>query len=85
MTITLLPLPSGRCSLEFAPSDLSSVALAIERLYGVPDTKLHPASAEYCFGGCSFIFQNEWDDPCLISCAAEGTIVLENLYAALTP
>lgn len=84
MAVTLLPLSNGHYSLEFEPSDLSQVAAAIRDHYGVPDKRQHPTSAEYRFGGCSFTFQNEWDDPCLISGSSEGDSILQTLHDALS-
>jgi len=84
MAVTLLPLSNGHSSLEFAPSDLPSVAAAIRDRYGEPDRRLHPACAEYRFGGCSFTFQNDWDEPCLIAGSAEGDAILRALHEALT-
>lgn len=83
MALTLLPLSNGHYSLEFEPTDLPSVASAIRDHYGVPDKRQYPTSAEYRFGGCSFTFQNEWDDPCLISGSAAGDEILRNLHNAL--
>ena len=83
MAVTLLPLSDGHYSLEFEPSDLPSVALAIRENYGVPDKRQHPISIAYRFGGCSFTFLNEYDDPCLISGSAEGDKILKNLHDAL--
>jgi hypothetical protein len=83
MAVTLLSLSNGHYSLEFEPADLSAVASAIRNHYGVPDKRQYPTSAEYRFGGCSFTFQNEWDDPCLISGSAEGDDILKKLHNAL--
>jgi len=79
MTVRLLPLSNGHFSLEFDPSDLPSVASAVRDHFGAPDKRQYPTSAVYRFGGCSFTFQNEWDDPCLISGSADGDKILELL------
>lgn len=84
MAVTLLPLSNGHYSLEFESADLPSVASAIRDRYGVPDKRQYPASAEYRFGGCSFTYQNEWDDPCLISGSAEGDDILKSLHDVLS-
>lgn len=84
MAVTLLSLSNGHYSLEFEPSDLSSVAAAIRDRYGVPDKRQYPTSTEYRFGGCSFTFQNEWDDPCLIAGSIEGDAILKTLHETLT-
>lgn len=83
MAITLLPLSDGHVSLEFATSDLDLIGSAIRREYGVPVVKRHVMSAEYRFGGASFTFQNEWDDPCLISGSDEGDQILRHLAAVI--
>lgn len=84
MAVTLLPLSNGHYSLEFESADLPSVASAIRDRYGVPDKRQYPASAEYRFGGGSFTYQNEWDDPCLISGSAEGDDILKSLHDVLS-
>jgi hypothetical protein len=83
MAITLLRLPTGHCSLEFASSDLPFVASAIRARYGAPVVRRYPACADHRFGGCSFTFQNEWDDPCLISESDAGDAILRELCDAL--
>jgi hypothetical protein len=84
MAVTLLSLSNGHLSLEFEPSDMTVVASAIRRRFGEPVRKAHVISAEYRFGGASFVFQNEWDDPCLISGSDEGDAILKQLHDALT-
>lgn len=86
MPVTLLLLPDGHCSLEFETADIPSVTSAIRQHYGVPNKRPRPTSAEldeYRFGGCSFAFQNEWDDRCLISDSAKGDEILRKLHNAL--
>jgi hypothetical protein len=83
MAVTLLLLSDGHSSLEFDPSDMPSVASAIRDHYGEVDKRQYPMLVEYRFGGCSFTFQNEWDDPCLISASVEGDQILRILHATL--
>ncbi|MFA6112525.1 MAG: hypothetical protein WC729_00985 [Sphingomonas sp.] len=83
MAITLLSLANGHSSLEFEPSDLPGVDSAIRDRFGMPEQRHYPASTEYRFGGCSFAFQNEWDDPCLISGSVEGDEILRWLCDSL--
>lgn len=83
MAVTLLFLSNGHYSLEFDLADMSSVAAAIRESYGVPDKRQHATCAEYRFGGCSFTFQDEWEEPCLIAASAEGDNILKALYEAL--
>jgi hypothetical protein len=83
MAVTLLPLSDGHSSLEFEPADIPSMASAIRDRYGEIHKRHYAMSTEYRFGGCSFTFQNERDDPCLISASAEGDEILTTLYATL--
>jgi hypothetical protein len=83
MAVTLLPLSDGHSSLEFEPSDIPSMASAVRDRYGEVDKRHYAMSTKYRFGGCSFTFQNEWDDPCLISASAEGDEILRILHATL--
>jgi hypothetical protein len=84
MAVTILRLDNGHTSLEFAPSELSSVAASIQKLFGLPEQHRHILTTEYRFGGSRFTFQNEWDDPCLISGTVEGDEILKQLWAELT-
>ncbi|MFC0407601.1 hypothetical protein [Roseomonas elaeocarpi] len=81
--MTLLLLSDGLCSLEFDTSDIPLVAAAISERYGVPEQRLFATAAEYRFGGCSFAFQNQWDDPCLIAGSSEGSEILKALHELL--
>lgn len=83
MAVTLLTLADGHVSLEFETSDLPRVAAAIRSRFGGFAFRRDIASAECRFGGCSFTFENEWDDPCLISGSAEGDEVLRALAALI--
>ncbi|WP_442578670.1 hypothetical protein ACSBOB_24520 [Mesorhizobium sp. ASY16-5R] len=66
--------------MEFDTGDLPAVASAIRKRFGEAEAQQYPTLTTYRFGGCSFLFQNEWDDPCLISISAEGDQILEALY-----
>jgi hypothetical protein len=83
MGITLLALSTGHYSLEFEMGDLASVKSAIREIYGRPVSDNNPFLAEIRFGGSSFTFQNEWDDPCLVSGSSEGDEILQTLHAHL--
>jgi hypothetical protein len=80
MAVNLLRLPDGHFSLEFDPSDTLHVNSVISAIYGKPVKTQYAISAMYAFRGVEFTFQNEWDDPCLISGSEEGDIILENLF-----
>jgi hypothetical protein len=84
MAIELLMLADGHCSLEFAPEDMAAVRKAIITLHGKPTVQWHAVCADIRFGGCNFTFQDEWDDPCLISGSDEGDALLRELHARLT-
>jgi hypothetical protein len=85
MAITILTLPDGHLSLEFDVIDMPNVTAAINKRYGVPSVRRYPALAVYAFGRCSFTFQNEWDDPCLIASSSDGDEILKKLCAELNP
>lgn len=83
MTASLLRLEAG-CSLEFATSDIERVRAALEQLYGVPQVdKSSPFLTVYTFASAKLIFQNEWDDPCLIANEPKGVAMLEQLAKEL--
>lgn len=82
MPVTLLKA-GGHLSLEMAPGDLDRVGRCIRELYPDSDSRTAGRAKVYSFGGCEFVFQNEWDDPCLISNSAEGDAILEALHARL--
>jgi len=80
----LLPLPDDGVSLELMPSEIPLLVAVIERHFGPLEIRPHIGTyAEYRFGGCNFTFQNDWDDPCLISGSNEGTELLAQLHAHL--
>lgn len=83
MAVTLLELANDHVSLEFEPEDIDAVGAAIREQFGQPNIVRYPFSADYRFGGCSFVFQNEWDDPCLISGSVEGDAILRLLHQTL--
>ena len=83
MAVTLLSLSNGLLSLEFETSDISSVAAVIRLLFGEVSSQQIPTATRYTFGGCRFLFQNEWDDPCLIAQSVEGNELLRQIWAKL--
>jgi hypothetical protein len=83
MTVSLLRLETG-CSLEFATSDIERVRAALDRHYGAPKVdKSSPILTVYMFASAKLIFQNEWDDPCLIADEPTGVAMLEQLAKEL--
>lgn len=84
MTVSLIRLETG-CSLEFAASDIERVRAALEQRYGVPTIdRSSPILTVYTFGSAQLVFQNEWDDPCLIADEPMGVAMLEQLARELS-
>lgn len=83
MTATLLDLPDGHLSLEFETADVPAVRALIRDRYGPPDVEQGVALSVLRFGGAEFVFQNEWDDPCLIASTIEGDRILRELLEGL--
>lgn len=83
MTIELLELQDGGTSLEFEEADIAAVLDVAHARFGKLEVERHVLHAIYRFGGCEFIFQNEWDDPCLIAGGPEGVEILRALCADL--
>jgi len=70
-------------SLEFAMEDRADVRAAIQELFGQPKVTPGVFSATIDIDGEAFIYQDEWDDPCLISSSARGKEILERLAERL--
>ncbi|MDO9587979.1 MAG: hypothetical protein Q7J13_08580 [Brevundimonas sp.] len=83
MAISILNLSGGGVSLEFSSADARAVREAIRQRYGRMRRRWFVLSAEVTFGGERFLFQNEWNDPCLISRSAAGGEMLERLASDL--
>jgi hypothetical protein len=77
MAASLLPMKNGSCSLEFATSDIDRVSILLREHFGVPRVEKWPELTVYKFKQADLLFQNEWDDPCLIASTAEGIAMLE--------
>jgi len=73
----------GHVSLEFNTSDLDALRLCIQELYGEVSGKTVGIVTVVAFGGEDFTFQNEWDDPCLISHSVNGNDLLRTIHAQL--
>ena len=67
-------------SLEIDSGDLDAVKAYIKAEF--PDVASEPAGIadRVKFGGAEFTFQNEWDDPCLISGSSEGDRLLRSIH-----
>lgn len=83
MGYRLSAIPNRYFSLEFEMADMPAVAEAIKKRYGSPEEKRHIMCIEYFFGGSHFVFQDDWDDPCLISTSNEGAKILKLIFADL--
>jgi hypothetical protein len=80
MPFRLVICDNGVLSLEFEPGDMDAVRAAIVRQFGALTVERRVVSSEVHFGGESFTFQNEWDDPCLITSTESGRTILRRLY-----
>lgn len=78
-TLRVLELSNGNCSLEVGEVSLVELKKCIETLWGTIEIGPYFASQSVRFGDCDFVFQNEWDDPCLISLSTEGAAHLRRL------
>ena len=72
-------------SLEFAPEDKADVWAAIQELFGQPKITPEVFSASVLIDGEGLVYQDEWDDPCLISSSTRGKEILERLAERLPP
>ncbi|WP_159830807.1 hypothetical protein [Novosphingobium sp. TCA1] len=63
-------------SLEFASEDIEIVRQAILDLFGEATSERHITYSTIEFGGERFLFQNEWDDACLIASTEAGLNLL---------
>lgn len=84
MAVTLLPLSNGTSSLEFAPDDLQCVRGAISHLFGEATCELHASYSRITFGGETFLFEQEWDAPCLIASTEAGSLLLVQIERRLS-
>jgi hypothetical protein len=84
LAVRILSLSDRGISLEFDENDMPNIANAIRRRYGEPTVEWHATMAIYRFGGCDFSFQNEWQDPCLVSSDKDGVAILKQIFADLT-
>jgi len=84
MAVTLLPLPYGKSSLEFAPDDSKRVRQAISDLFGKATSELHASYSQVSFGGETFLFEQEWDAPCLIASTEAGSLLLAHIERRLS-
>ncbi|MEL6104178.1 MAG: hypothetical protein AAFR68_23100 [Pseudomonadota bacterium] len=84
MAIGLLKLSSGHFSLEFEEEDVSDVVEVITSEFGKVEQKQYVMATEMKFGGATFVSQDEWQDPCLISSSFRGDQCLHQIYEKLS-
>jgi hypothetical protein len=70
---------SNVVSLEIAQDEVSHLRNSIVRNWGMPRVVRYPAYETLSFAGEEFTFQNEWDDPCLITSTSNGVEILKEL------
>jgi hypothetical protein len=80
MSLSLLTV-GDRLSLEFEVTDLDAVRAYIQDHYAGASSKAAGIATIVTIEGEPFTFQNEWDDPCLISGSAKGDELLRAIYA----
>lgn len=78
-----MTLSGGGVSLEFDPADAPAVREVIARRYGRMRRRWFGIATAVTFGGERFVFQNEWNDPCLISRSDAGADMLERIASDL--
>lgn len=83
MAATILPLPDGSFSLEFDEADIDAVESYIAAHFAPVEQTVYPTLVTYHFGYCSFVFQNEWGDPCLIANSEKGHAILVQILENL--
>lgn len=83
MAVTLLSFADGKSSLEFAPDDIERVRQAISDLFGEATSELHASYSQISFGGETFLFEQEWDAPCLIASTEAGSLLLAHVERRL--
>ena len=81
----LMRLSSGRLSLEFQDEDRRALTTAIRKRFSRLEIEASPFGSPCQFGGASFTFYDQWDEPCLIAESDIGDQILEVLLADLVP
>jgi hypothetical protein len=76
MAVSLLRGPSI-VSLEFDPEDQAAVKHAIREIFGEPRVTPGVIASNVRIDGEDFTYQNEWDDPCLITRTDRGAEILQ--------
>lgn len=79
MAVAIIELADGCCSLEFAGSDFGELRERIGQRWGEVSAGPYMTMQTVTFGGQDFVYQSEWDDPCLLSRTAQGAALLRQL------
>ena len=80
MSVSLLTV-GDRLSLEFEVADFAAVRSYVQEHYAGVTSKAAGIATVVTIEGEPFTFQNEWDDPCLISTSAKGDELLRSIHA----
>jgi len=80
MSLSLLTV-GDHLSLEFEVTDLDAVGAFIKERYSSVNSKAAGIATVVTIEGEPFTFQNQWDDPCLISGSARGDELLRAIHA----
>ena len=83
MATRILKLSDGHVSLEFQEEDIPAIRTSVAALFGEATQKQFVMASDVGFGGENFTFQNEWNDPCLISGTALGDEHLRRIHEYL--
>ena len=81
----IMRLSSGRLSLEFRDDDRRALTAAIRDRFGRIEIEVSPVGSLCRFGGASFTFYDQWDEPCLTAESALADSILEILLHDLVP
>jgi len=79
MKIELMQV-GDRLSLEMDPAGLDAVRAFIGQTYPDLTTRVAGIATQIYFAGSEFLFENEWDDPYLLSKTAEGDELLRAIW-----
>jgi hypothetical protein len=77
-TMKLLELPEGMVSLEFEPSERDGLIRSLKR-FGPLKRRPRATHVDISVGGEQFIYENEWDEPCLISTSKGAAAILREV------
>jgi len=79
MSVSILNV-GDHLSLEFETNDLEAIHQYISERFPDMRSKAAGIATIVTFGGEDFTFQNDWDDPCLISGSTKGDELLRAVH-----